>query len=377
MVLAAAGLLAMLLAGCSHSTHPKSQVKHRKPLITAITAIAPATGTTPGGTTVTILGIGFTGAESVDFGPTAATSFTVVSSTEITAVSPPQGAGNVNIVVTTARGSNARGTVNRFTYTIPPPVITAVSPNSGTAAGGTTVTITGAYFLGASKVTFGIVAATSYTVVSDTQITAVTPAQLGARAVSVTTPEGTSSKTPPVPFTFKVIPVVTSISPASGTTAGGTTVTITGTGFTRAGRVTFNGVPAMSFNVVSDTEITAVSPALSDGSRFVYVVTPGGKSSPTPNTDQFTSKAPVPAVNAIFPTSGTTAGGTTVTITGTGFTRARKVTFGGVAAIHFTVISDTQISAVAPPEKAGTRVVSVFTAGGRSPSTSTDVYTYG
>jgi hypothetical protein len=368
----------VLLAGCSHSTHPKSQAKHRKPLVPAITAISPASGTTPGGTTVTILGIGFTGSETVDFGPVAAASFTVVSSTEITAVSPPQGAGNVNIIVTTVRGSNARGTVNRFTYNIPPPVITAVSPNSGTAAGGTTVTITGAYFMGATKVTFGTVAAASYTVVSDTQITAVTPAQLGARGVSVTTPEGTSSKTPPVPFTFKVIPVVNAISPTSGTTAGGTTVTITGTGFNRAGRVTFNGVPAASFTVVSDTQITAISPALSDGSRFVYVVTPGGKSSPTPIVDQFTSRAPVPAVNALFPRSGTTAGGTTVTITGTGFTRARKVTFGGLAAVHFTVVSDTQISAIAPPERAGTRVVNVFTAGGRSPSTPTvDVYTYG
>src|ERR1019366_7947378 len=62
-------------------------------------------------------------------------------------------------------------------------------------------------------------------------------------------------------------PAVTSISPSSGPTTGGTTVTITGTNFTGATKVGFGAVAATSFTVVSSTEITAVSPAQAAGTR--------------------------------------------------------------------------------------------------------------
>lgn len=75
----------------------------------------------------------------------------------------------------------------------PSPVITAVAPTSGLAAGGTTVTISGHYFSGASRVRFGGVNAT-YTVNSDTSITAIAPAGTVGTTVHITvsTPAGTS-----------------------------------------------------------------------------------------------------------------------------------------------------------------------------------------
>ncbi|TKT68799.1 IPT/TIG domain-containing protein, partial [Aquamicrobium sp. LC103] len=77
-----------------------------------------------------------------------------------------------------------------------PPTITAIAPNTGPMAGGTTVTITGTNLTGATAVAFGSNPATNVTVDSATQITAVTPAgAAGAVDVSVTTPGGTGTQT--------------------------------------------------------------------------------------------------------------------------------------------------------------------------------------
>jgi hypothetical protein len=73
-----------------------------------------------------------------------------------------------------------------------------------------------------------------------------------------------------------VPPAITTISPNSGNKDGGTTVTITGTSFTGATSVTFDGTNALSFTVQSDTEITCVTPAGSPGLVDVVVTTPDG-----------------------------------------------------------------------------------------------------
>src|SRR5207249_1009272 len=83
----------------------------------AITSLGTTTGTTAGGTSVTITGTNFTSASVVMFGPVAATSFTVNSSTSITATSPAQAAGAVDVRVTTPSGTSAIGTGDVFTYT--------------------------------------------------------------------------------------------------------------------------------------------------------------------------------------------------------------------------------------------------------------------
>ncbi|MGC9963480.1 MAG: IPT/TIG domain-containing protein, partial [Acidimicrobiales bacterium] len=121
------------------------------------------------------------------------------------------------------------------------------------------------------------------------------------------------------------LPTVTGVAPPTGTTAGGTTVTVTGTGFTGATKVLFGAVPAASYTVVSDTVITAVSPAQGPSIQDIHVSTAGGTSEPVVAIAPFTYVTPVSGVTRIAPSTGTTAGGTTVTITGTGFTGATKV----------------------------------------------------
>ena len=84
-----------------------------------VTAIAPASGSQLGGTSVTITGSGFTAGATVSFGTAAAASVTVQSPTSITAISPP-GSGTVDVTVTTAQGTSQTSSADQFTYTAVP-----------------------------------------------------------------------------------------------------------------------------------------------------------------------------------------------------------------------------------------------------------------
>jgi uncharacterized protein YhjY with autotransporter beta-barrel domain len=169
-------------------------------------------------------------------------------------------------------------------------------------------------------------------------------------------------------------PTVTSITPTSGPTAGGTMVAITGTNFTGATAVRFGATNATSFVVINATSITATAPAGSVGTYDVTVTTPGGTSA-TSAADQYTYVA-APTVTSISPTYGPTAGGTSVVITGTNFTGATAVTFGGIAATSFTVNNATSINATSPAKSAGTVDVRVTTTGGTSATSAADQFTH-
>src|SRR5262249_7791918 len=136
---------------------------------------------------------------------------------------------------------------------------------------------------------------------------------------------------------------IVGVSPRSGFASGGTSVTITGSGFTSASAVSFGGLAASSFTVVSDTQITAVTAATT--ARTVHVsVTAGAGTSATSGADQFTfvSGGSAVVVTGVSPNSAPTSGGTLVTITGSGFSGAAGVSFGSTPAKEFTVVSDNQ-----------------------------------
>jgi hypothetical protein len=224
-------------------------------------------------------------------------------------------------------------------------------------------------------VSFGGVAAAEVRVNSDTSITAGTPAHApGTVDVTVTAPGGTSPAVTADHFTFAAAPTVTGINPQSGPTAGGTSVTISGSGFTGASAVSFDGTAATSFSVVSDTQIAATAPAHAAGTVDVTVTTPGGSSAPV-SADHFTYVG-APVVTGVSPNSGPTTGGTFVTITGSGFTGTSAVSFGGTAAGPFSVFSDTQIVATSPAHAAGTVDITVTTPVGTSATSSADRFTF-
>lgn len=174
--------------------------------------------------------------------------------------------------------------------------------------------------------------------------------------------------------TFVPPPRVTSVSVTSGPAAGGTNVTITGTGFTGATAVSFGASPATSFTVNGDTSITAVSPAASAGTVDVTVTTAGGTSAASA-TDQFTFIA-APTVSGLSPDNGAINGWTLVTITGTNFIEVTAVNFGDTPA-GFTVNDDLSITAVSPAAEATDTVhVTVATVGGTSTTSAADEFTY-
>ena len=232
-LLVAAGLLGWWLLGVSPAGAANAPT---------VTAVAPAQGAFTGGTAVTITGTGFVAGATVTFDGVAATGVAVASATSITATTPAEVQGAVVIEVTNP--DTQSGTLSgAFTYLGAPPSITLVSPNSGSSTGATVVTITGADFVAGATVTFGGTAATFD---SATQLTANTPAQTaGAVDVVVTNPDAQLvTSVGAYTFTAAAAPTVASVSPSSGTTGGGTAVTITGTGFAAGAGVTLGGIAA-------------------------------------------------------------------------------------------------------------------------------------
>jgi serine/threonine protein kinase len=164
---------------------------------TAVTGISPASGSTGGGTAVTITGTGLAGATGVRFGGAVGT-ITADTATQITVTSPPGNAGTVNVIVVTPSGTSAI----QFTYVVPPPALTGISPTSGPTGGGTVVTLTGTGLAGATGVSFGGVPGT-ITADTATQITVTSPpGNAGTVNVIVTTRAGTSNAEQ---FTYVVI----------------------------------------------------------------------------------------------------------------------------------------------------------------------------
>jgi YVTN family beta-propeller protein len=229
------------------------------------------------------------------------------------------------------------------------PAVAALSPSQGPEAGANKVVITGGPFIDVAGVSFGGVPATAYRVDSETQITAVVPAQTFRTVdVSVTDVNGTSAVGPPDLYTYVLPPpTISSMVPNSGVSSGGTTVVITGTDLTTTQSVYFGGTAASSFTIDSDTQITAVTRAQTNGTVNVSVRNAAGVNTSVP-ASQFTFFSPVPVVTAVSPSTGPSAGGTTVTITGIRFTGTFRVMFGGVA-VPYTLNSATQITVVTPP----------------------------
>ena len=257
----------------------------------------------------------------------------------------------------------------KVTGATPPLTLTAVSPGSGPAIGGTSVTLTGTNFVGVTDVTFAGVPATNIIVVSPTSITATVPAYTaGPVNVTVTTASGTSTLTNG--FTYLAVPTLTIATPNSGATTGGNQVFISGTGLAGTTSLTFGGTPASSFTVNSSTSITAIAPAHAAGPVNVVATTPGGSAT---SVNAYTYLA-VPTLNTVTPNSGPIGGGTSVTLTGTGLTGASSVTFGGVSATGWTINSPTQITATIPAGNAGVVNVSVTTAAGSA--SLTNAFTY-
>jgi hypothetical protein len=212
----------------------------------------------------------------------------VNSATSISVKSPAHAVGPVDVTVVVGGVPSPTSPADVFTFQNPVPVIGSMTPNVGTPAGGDTVTINGSGFTGATTVSFGANPATIVTN-TGTQLTVTTPAGTAKAVVDVTVtgPGGTSALTTGDHFTYG--PVVTSLSPNTGTHLGGTLVTVKGAGFTGATAVTFGGTSVTTGITVNatGTQLTVHAPAGAAGGVDV-TVTAGGITSNTAAVDTYT-----------------------------------------------------------------------------------------
>ncbi|HXN39441.1 MAG TPA: IPT/TIG domain-containing protein [Solirubrobacteraceae bacterium] len=249
--------------------------------------------------------------------------------------------------------SISAGGFHMLAFGEPKPAISSLSPNVGSAAGQTTVTLTGSNFDEATAVHFGANAAVSFEVTSDTTATAVAPAGMGTVDVTITTPAGVSATGAADRYTYVHTPTVSKLSTKSGPVAGHTSVTITGTEFTGVTAVSFGAAGALHFTVVSPTSITAEAPPGTAGTVDVIVTNAAGPSAKSAK-DHFEY---TPTVESVAPDEGSTAGGTSVTVTGTGFATASAATtfkFATKKATSVQCASTTSCTMVAPAGTAGT-----------------------
>ena len=338
------------------------------------TNVSPNYGPDFGGQWVNITGSGFSGtaAGGVVFNGQAGTGAFVFNDTSLTVATPAYPKGTSFITINAAGGSVTQQGAYTFAGQ---PQITSLSPVSGSIAGGNTITINGRNLTGASVVTFNFTKSTGVTVINDGQITAILPAAnqsaTGPVNVNVTTYLTSSSIEGTGAFNYGAGPTLTSISPVSGSISGSTFVTLTGANLQNATSVTFGGLPATNFTR-SDlgNQVTANTPATNTpGVVYPLILTPAGS---VTNTSVGYTYYGSPVITSIAPSSGPTAGGNSVTITGTSFVGATQVTFDGIQATNFAYVNSTMITANAPAHAAGAVTVLVAATGG----TGTGTYTY-
>ncbi|MEI7977766.1 MAG: T9SS type A sorting domain-containing protein [Bacteroidota bacterium] len=233
-----------------------------------------------------------------------------------------------------------------------PPTVLSFTPNAREIGGN--VSIRGSLFTGASALSFNGTPQTVYTVVNDTLITTTVPVGATSGTVAVTNVYGTGTST--ANFTVIPVPTLTALSSSIGTR--GTSVTITGTGFTWATQVQFNGVTAV-FTIVNNTTITTTVP-LTATTGSVTVTSPAGVA---PSSGVYTVVL-APTVTSFTPSSGPAS--STVSISGTNFQFVTNVRFNGLDAVY-TVNSSTLITAIVP-NAATTGAISVVNGSGTGTS---------
>jgi large repetitive protein len=174
-------------------------------------------------------------------------------------------------------------------------------------------------------------------------------------------------------------PIISQLIPATGPAAGGNQVVLTGYSFTEDSSVYFGSTPAVAVTVDSANQIAATAPSGS-GTVEVTVRNAYGLSVPDGSARyRYTGGDPVgdpPVINGLTPLAGSPEGGTTVTITGTGFADLTSVTFGGDPATNLQANgAGTQITCTSPAHAPGPVDVAVTTPAGTATSSGAFTYT--
>jgi hypothetical protein len=233
-----------------------------------------------GGGQVTVTGANFSTSNQLSLrGVTL--SFTIVNGTTITFAAPSDGAGSYDLAIRNPVGTYTLSSA--ITYVLAPTLSTN-SPILGTTNGGTIVTLTGANLMGASRVNLGTTTV-SFTVISDSKIRFTTPATSASVVdIGVVTAGGSATLSNGIEFTSSaLVPIVTSITPATGPIAGGTSITVTGLYFSGSYSdlvsAAIGGVSGSSVLIVDDSTLVFITPAGQGTTLAVSVATGAGTGS--------------------------------------------------------------------------------------------------
>ena len=322
----------------------------------ALYSVTPSFGTTAGLTQVEIIGSGFKGGLLVSFNDSLALDTFILDKTRIIALTPPHPAGLVTVKVFDTDGKDIVQLEAAYLYQNPLEIY-EVDPYEGTVFGGTAVLITGRGFSESTSVIFGNRPVVQTLVVDENTLSVITPSapQEGPVDVYISTESGTAA----LEDGFNYLPVeglaqtddfkIYEVQPAFGPLEGGQQSEISGIGFEPGMGVYIGSLPASGVTVVDENTITVTIPPGSPGFSDVRVIRQS-EYSVLPNGFLYQSEM---QLWIITPSEGSFAGGTSVSLIGSGFPPVASVLFDGVAATHVDVVSPTEIQCKTPPGDVG------------------------
>lgn len=320
----------------------------------SMTSASPTVFDLTGTGTITIIGTGFASDALVTVDNATCSNVIATGSTQLTCRVPTGTVGEKELKVIVPSNENGRAT-SRINYVATlKPIVSTVMPAAGPSAGGTSITIAGANFSSSSTVTIGGQACLNVSVTSGSALTCTTPAGVpGDNAVVVSNSYGAGAAKV---FQYQLtVPTVATVSPATGSALGGTSIVLTGTNFTATTNVTVAGVACTAVIVTGSTSITCTTPAGNAGEAVIRVTNSVG----TSDAKVFTYTAVGPTISSAAPVVFDLTGKSTITINGTNFALGALVTVDNATCKNVVVLSSTQLTCQVPTGTVGEKELKV------------------
>ena len=334
----------------NHSAIVETELKSAAPFVVSC---SPAVGYIGGGNTVTITGSNFDDGAIVTVGGAPA-SVTYLSPASLRITTPAGTAGPADIVVTNLDTQTGTG-AGIFTYSpYMTPLVSSVSPNTGTTPGGQDITVTGSNFVNGCAVMIGSYPAADVVFINSSTLTMKTPASAaGLFSVTVTNTVDGQFAVLPDAFTYTLPPPeVQYCLPESGHVTGGQAITIKGRYFANGATATIGGNAVTGIVFMDTATLRGIVPAGIAGPADVTVRNPDTKTGTLTGGFTYFGFMP-PVLLSASPASGPTTGGQTITLSGTGFIDGATVEIGGTPA-SVSFISSTTLTAITPLHSSGT-----------------------
>ncbi len=340
--------------------------------VPTLSSVSPNTGQQSSSVPVTLTGTNFMAGATVAVsgGGITVSSVSVVNATTITALFTISGAaavGDRDVTVTNIAPGGGTSGAQTFTVTIalnPVPVLESVTPNSGNQGAAVNVTLVGSNFVFFSSVAVSGTGVTvsNVTFINSTTMTALftisADASLGARNVRVGTTGPGGGVSDAVTFTItqppNPVPVLSSITPNTGTQSSAVNVTLTGSNFAPGAtvQVSGSGITVTNVSVTNSTTMSALFTIMGGadlGARNVTVTNPapGGGVSGAQTFTVTMAPNPVPTLTQVTPNNGVQGSTVNVSLLGTGFMSGSTVDVSGagITVSNVVVVNTTLITA--------------------------------